>query len=218
MSEREQLEQAIIIQESLRAALGDAMVDATIAALRQKIAALEPQTPVEQRKQATVLFGDISGYTAISETLDAEDVKEMMNALWARLDTAITEHGGTVVAHMGDGVMAVWGAQTAHEDDPERAIRAALVMQDEVGKFVTTNICFVGKMGQPAENAPTLRMRIGINTGPVILGTVGSTNEFTALGDTTNLAARLEHAAPIGGMFPAAAIPDAKATSWPGRE
>jgi predicted ATPase/class 3 adenylate cyclase len=201
MSEREQLEQAIIIQESLRAALGDAMVDATIAALRQKMAALEPQTPVEQRKQATVLFGDISGYTAISETLDAEDVKEMMNALWARLDTAITEHGGTVVAHMGDGVMAVWGAQTAHEDDPERAIRAALVMQEEVGKFVTTNICFVGKKGQPVENAPTLRMRIGINTGPVILGTVGSTNEFTALGDTTNLAARLEHAAPIGGIL-----------------
>ncbi len=201
MSEREQLEQAIIIQETLRAALGDAMVDATISALRQKLSALEPQTPVEQRKQATVLFGDISGYTAISETLDAEDVKEMMNALWARLDTAITENGGTVVAHMGDGVMAVWGAQTAHEDDPERAIRAALIMQDEVGKFVTTNICFVGKKGQPVENAPTLRMRIGINTGPVILGTVGSTNEFTALGDTTNLAARLEHAAPIGGIL-----------------
>jgi class 3 adenylate cyclase len=201
MTEREQLEQAIIIQETLRTTLGDAMVDATIAALRQKMDALEPQAPLEQRKQATVLFGDISGYTAISETLDAEDVKEMMNALWARLDKAITNQGGTVVAHMGDGVMAVWGAQTAQEDDPERAIRAALVMQEEVGQFVATNACFVGLKGQSAENAPTLRMRIGINTGPVILGTVATTKEFTALGDTTNLAARLEHAAPIGGIL-----------------
>lgn len=201
MTEREQLEQAIIIQETLRPTLGDAMVDATIAALRQKLDALEPQAPLEQRKQATVLFGDISGYTAISETLDAEDVKEMMNALWARLDKAITNQGGTVVAHMGDGVMAVWGAQTAQEDDPERAIRAALVMQEEVGQFVATNVCFVGLKGQSAENAPTLRMRIGINTGPVILGTVATTKEFTALGDTTNLAARLEHAAPIGGIL-----------------
>ncbi|MBV9959845.1 MAG: AAA family ATPase, partial [Acidobacteria bacterium] len=201
MSEREQLEQAIVIQESLRAALGDAMVDATIAALRQKLAALVEEPPVEQRKQATVLFGDISGYTAISETLDAEEVKEMMNALWARLDKAITDHGGTVVAHMGDGVMAVWGAQTAQEDDPERAIRAALVMQEEVKGFVASNLCFIGMRGKSAENAPTLRMRIGINTGPVILGTVATTKEFTALGDTTNLAARLEHAAPVGGIL-----------------
>jgi class 3 adenylate cyclase/tetratricopeptide (TPR) repeat protein len=201
MSEREQLEQAIVIQESLRSTLGDAMVDATIAALRQKLAELESAPPVEQRKQATVLFADISGYTAISETLDAEEVKEMMNELWARLDTAITGHGGTVVAHMGDGVMAVWGAQTAHEDDPERAIRAALAMQREVGGFVSTGFCAIGKKGQTSESAPRLRMRIGINTGPVILGTVGSTNEFTALGDTTNLAARLEHAAPVGGIL-----------------
>jgi class 3 adenylate cyclase/tetratricopeptide (TPR) repeat protein len=201
MSEREQLEQAITIQESLRSVLGDAMVDATIAALRQKLDALESEAPVEQRKQATVLFADISGYTAMSENLDAEEVKEMMNELWARLDKAITDQGGTVVAHMGDGVMAVWGAQTAQEDDPERAIRAALVMQREVNGFVSTGFCAIGKMGHAPESAPRLRMRIGINTGPVILGTVGSTNEFTALGDTTNLAARLEHAAPIGGIL-----------------
>ncbi|MGB7922439.1 MAG: tetratricopeptide repeat protein [Pyrinomonadaceae bacterium] len=201
MAEREQLEQAIIIQESLRSALGDAMVDATIAALRQKLAQLESQPPVEQRKQATVLFADISGYTAISETLDAEEVKDMMNELWAQLDKAITDQGGTVVAHMGDGVMAVWGAQTAQEDDPERAIRAALKMQEEVGGFVSATLCGDVSIRQNADDAPRLRMRIGINTGPVILGTVGSTNEFTALGDTTNLASRLEHAAPIGGIL-----------------
>ena len=201
MSEREQLEQAIVIQESLRVTLGDAMVDATIAALRQKLDAVEVQPPVEQRKQATVLFADISGYTAISETLDAEEVKEMMNALWARLDKAITSNGGTVVAHMGDGVMAVWGAQTAQEDDPERAIRGALAMQEELSKFVATSLKSLFRMKPPSDGAPILRMRIGINTGPVILGNVATTNEFTALGDTTNLAARLESAAPIGGIL-----------------
>jgi class 3 adenylate cyclase/tetratricopeptide (TPR) repeat protein len=202
MAEREQLEQAIIIQESLRATLGDAMVDATIAALRQKLDALESAPPIEQRKQATVLFGDISGYTAMSELMDAEEVKEMMNELWARLDKAIRDYGGTVVAHMGDGVMAVWGAQTAQEDDPERAIRAALKMQEEVTGFAATSLCIIPMMGaQAKEKAPVLRMRVGINTGPVILGTVATTKEFTALGDTTNLAARLESAAPIGGIL-----------------
>jgi class 3 adenylate cyclase/tetratricopeptide (TPR) repeat protein len=202
MSEREQLEQAIIIQESLRATLGDALVDATIAALRQKLNALAAEEPpTEQRKQATVLFGDISGYTAISETLDAEEVKEMMNSLWAQLDKAITDQGGTVVAHMGDGVMAVWGAPKAHEDDPERAIRAALTMQEEVGRFSATSLRAQFRMRQATTEPPVLRMRIGINTGPVILGTVATTKEFTALGDTTNLAARLEHAAPIGGIL-----------------
>ncbi len=202
MSEREQLEQAIIIQESLRTTLGDALVDATIAALRQKLNALDAEEPpTEQRKQATVLFGDISGYTAISETLNAEEVKEMMNSLWAQLDKAITDQGGTVVAHMGDGVMAVWGAPKAHEDDPERAIRAALKMQEEVGHFSATSLRAQFRMRQATVEPPVLRMRIGINTGPVILGTVATTKEFTALGDTTNLAARLEHAAPIGGIL-----------------
>jgi class 3 adenylate cyclase/tetratricopeptide (TPR) repeat protein len=199
MSEREQLEQAITIQESLRAALGDAMVDATITALRAKIAALEDAPPTEQRKQASVLFADISGYTAISETMDAEDVKEMMNALWDRLDNVITETGGTVVAHMGDAVMAVWGAQTAREDDPENAIHSALKMQQEVKAFrPPANLMHPGAV---APTEPLLRMRVGINTGPVILGNVATTQEFTALGDTTNLASRLEHAAPVGGVL-----------------
>lgn len=200
MSEREQLEQAITIQESLRAALGDAVVDATITALRAKIAALEDAPPLEQRKQATVLFADISGYTAISETMDAEDVKEMMNALWDRLDNVITETGeGTVVAHMGDAVMAVWGAQNAREDDPENAIRAALKMQAEVKAFRPPANLMRPGAAEPTE--PLLRMRVGINTGPVILGNVATTQEFTALGDTTNLASRLEHAAPVGGVL-----------------
>jgi class 3 adenylate cyclase len=189
MAEREQLEQAITHMESQRATLGDAIVDASITALRDKLAALEPPPSTEQqRKQITVLFADISGFTAMSETMDAEDVNDIMNALWERLDNAIVEYGGRVDKHMGDGVMALWGTETAREDDPEQAIRAALAMQEALASF-------------REERQIDLAMRIGLNTGPVLLGQVGTTDEYTVMGDTVNLASRLEHAAPIGGIL-----------------
>jgi class 3 adenylate cyclase/tetratricopeptide (TPR) repeat protein len=192
MSEREQLEQAIAHMESQRPILGDAVVDAAIATLNEKLAVLQlPPVyplPAEQRKQVTILFADASGFTEMSEEMDAEDVREMMNDLWARLDGAITSHGGMVDKHVGDQVMALFGAPTAREDDPERAIRAALVMQAELNAFRET------------WQIP-LEMRIGINTGPVLLGEVGTTAEYTAMGDAVNLASRLEKTAPRGGIL-----------------
>jgi class 3 adenylate cyclase len=184
MTEREQLEQAIAQLEAQRATLGDGVVDASIAALHETLAALE-RTP-EQRKQATILFADVSGYTAMSETMDAEEVSEVMNALWQRIDAAIVEHGGRIDKHTGDGVTALWGVDTARESDPERAIRAALAMQAALAEF---------KAGH------TLRMRIGLSTGPVLLGTVGTTGEFSGIGDAVNLAQQLEGAAPAGGVL-----------------
>jgi predicted ATPase/class 3 adenylate cyclase len=184
MTEREQLELAITQLEAQRATLGDGVVDASIAALHEKLAALE-RTP-EQRKQATILFADVSGYTAMSETMDAEEVSEMMNALWQRLDAAIVEHGGRIDKHTGDGVMALWGVNRARESDPERAIRAALAMQAALAEF---------------EAGHDINMRIGLSTGPVLLGTVGTTGEFSVIGDTVNLASRLEGAAPTGGVL-----------------
>jgi len=184
MTEREQLEQAIAQLEAQRATLGDGVVDVSIAALHEKLAALE-QTP-EQRKQATILFADVSGYTAMVETMDAEEVSEMMNALWQRMDAAIVEHGGHVDKHTGDGVMAVWGVDTARESDPERAIRAALAMQAALAEF---------KAGHD------INIRIGLSTGPVLLGRLGTTGEFSVFGDTVNLASRLEGAAPTGGVL-----------------
>jgi class 3 adenylate cyclase/tetratricopeptide (TPR) repeat protein len=177
------LKNAIAAQENLRATLGDAVVDATIAALREKLAAPKAQRePAEQvRKTVTVLFADVSGFTAMAETMDAEQVTDIMNALWQRLDAAIVEHGGRIDKHMGDAVMALWGVESAREDDPERAIRAALAMQ--------------------SLSLSPLSIRIGINTGPVVLGGVGTTGEFTAMGDAVNLASRLEHAAPLGGVL-----------------
>ena len=184
MTEREQLEQAIAQLEAQRAALGDGVVDASIAALHEKLATLE-RTP-EQRKQVTILFADLSGYTAMSETMDAEDVSAVMNALWQRIDAAIVEHGGRIDKHSGDGVMAVWGVDPARESDPEQAIRAALAMQAALAGFKTGH---------------DIHMRIGVSTGPVLLGTVSTTGEFSVFGDTVNLASRLEGVAPTGGVL-----------------
>jgi predicted ATPase/class 3 adenylate cyclase len=191
MNEREQLEQAITALESQRTILGDAVVNAALAPMREKLATMRAQPAAEQqRKQVTVLFADVSGFTAMSETMDPEEVSATMNALWTRLDAAIIAQGGTIDKHIGDAVMALFGAPTAHENDPERAIRAALAMQNELRDF---NVA----MGL----AMQLRMRIGINTGVALLGAVGTTGEYTAMGDTVNLASRLEHAAPVGGIL-----------------
>ncbi|HSH01760.1 MAG TPA: tetratricopeptide repeat protein [Anaerolineae bacterium] len=192
MSEREQLEQAIAHMESQRAILGDMVVDVSLAALRKQLADLdvEQASLTQQRKYVTILFGDMFGFTTMSEMMDAEDVQETMNGLWQRLDKVIAEHGGQVDKHIGDAVMAVWGAEQAREDDPEQAIRAGLEMQKEVGRFT-----------EELELGVRLQMRIGVNTGPVLLGEIGTTGEYTAMGDTVNVASRLEAVAPVGGVL-----------------
>jgi class 3 adenylate cyclase/tetratricopeptide (TPR) repeat protein len=188
-TEKEQLQQAINHLESQRSLLGDAVVEAALSPLREKLRSLaEPQSATEQRKQVTVLFADVSGFTALSESLDPEMVRDTMNALWHRLDAVITAHGGTIDKHIGDAVMGLWGVSAVREDDPEQAIRAGLEMQAELARL--------------SENMKAkLGMRIGINTGPALLGAVGTTREFTAMGDTINTASRLQNQAPVGGVL-----------------
>lgn len=190
MNELETLTQTIVTLEAQRPVLGDAIVDAMLAPARERLVALQAQVQsnADQRKHVTVLFADVSGFTALSETLDAEDVRDMMNALWQEVDAAIIAHGGKLDKHIGDAVMALWGTESAREDDPERAIKAALAMQTILRTFAETR------------DYP-LQMRIGLNTGLVMLGLVGSTHEYTATGDTVNVASRLEHAAPTGGVL-----------------
>ncbi len=201
MTEREQLEQAIAALEAQRALLGDAVVDTMLKPARDRLAALvAEQAAREQRKLATVLFADVSGFTALSETLDAEDVADLMNRLWSRLDRVVLDHGGVIDKHIGDAVMAVWGVRAAREDDPERAVRAALAMQAQVQGF-RLQVAGSASDLQPATFNLQLRMRIGINTGLVMLGAVGMTGEYTAMGDAVNLASRLEHAAPVDGIL-----------------
>ncbi|HSH04741.1 MAG TPA: adenylate/guanylate cyclase domain-containing protein [Anaerolineae bacterium] len=205
MDERERLTQAIAALEAQRPLLGDAVVDPAINSMREKLATLTPSASLEtQRKQVTILFADVSGFTALSETLDIEDVTEIMNAIWQQLDGAILAHGGYIDKHIGDAVMAVWGVEQVREDDPEQAVRAALAMQAALSQFNQENrrIQIIRRQRDlPPDQPDLLRIRIGINTGPVRLGQVGTTGEYTAMGDSVNLASRLEHAAPVGGIL-----------------
>lgn len=184
--DREQLKAAIAAQESLRGLVADEVIETTVAALRRHLATFDDSS--RRRRQVTVLFADVSGFTAMSETLDAEDVTDVMNSIWDRLDEVVATHGGRIDKHIGDALMAIWGADTTREDDPEQAVRAALGFQEAMADH---------RVGSGIE----LRIRVGVNTGPVVLDTVGSRDEFTALGDTVNLASRLEHAAPIDGVL-----------------
>jgi class 3 adenylate cyclase len=134
----------------------------------------------EERRWVTVLFADISGYTAMAERMDAELVKAMVDRCLRRLGQEVERFGGTVDKYIGDNVMAIFGAPVAHEDDAERAIRAALAMQEAI-----------------VEVDPELQLRVGINTGDVLAGSVAE-GGYTVIGDTVNVAARLQAAAEIG--------------------
>lgn len=194
--EREHIEQAIITLESKRSVLGDQVVDLAIALMREKLMnlAVEPQ----ERKLITVLFADVSGFTAMAESMDHEIVSSVINSLWSRVDKAIQDHGGKIDKHFGDAVMALFGTPTAYEDDPERAIRAALQIQSEIQDWKRE---LAESSSSQQSQVQNIQLRIGINTGPALLGTVGTIGEYTAIGDTVNLASGLEQAAPIGGIL-----------------
>ena len=144
---------------------------------------------VEERRVVTVVFGDLVGYTALSEHLDPERVKRLIDAAFERLISDINSFGGRVDKLLGDGILALFGAPVAHEDDADRAIRAALQMHESLSRFVHDQV----DLDDP------LRMRIGINTGEVVVGTVSGTADYTAMGDVVNMAARLQALAPPTG-------------------
>jgi class 3 adenylate cyclase/tetratricopeptide (TPR) repeat protein len=144
-------------------------------------------TPADERRQVTVLFADLSGYTAVSERMDPESVKALVEGALRRLGEEVTRYGGTVDKYIGDNVMAVFGAPVAHEDDEERAVRAALGMQ---GAMDQINADFTARHGA------NLQLRVGINTGEVLAGAVG--DGYTVIGDTVNVAARLQAASRPG--------------------
>jgi class 3 adenylate cyclase/tetratricopeptide (TPR) repeat protein len=149
---------------------------------------------VEERRIVSVLFADIVGFTTLSERLDPEDVRELSAAVLARLAEAVALYGGTIDKFMGDAVMALFGAPTAHEDDPTRAVRAALAMHQSVAALRQLD-----REGNPLE----LQLRIGINSGEVIAGVrdVGGHREYSVFGDVVNTAARLQTAAEPGGIL-----------------
>src|SRR5712692_9826509 len=139
-------------------------------------AALEPATPSrEQRKTVTVLFCDVTGSTALGETVDPESLRALLARYFDRMKSIVERHGGSVEKFIGDAVMAVFGVPVLHEDDALRAVRAALEMRDALPEL--------GVQG-----------RIGVNTGEVVTGT----EERLATGDAVNVAARLEQSAAPG--------------------
>jgi adenylate cyclase len=138
------------------------------------------------RGEATVMFSDLRGFTSFAETLQPEQVIDALNRYLTAMSEAILDHGGTLVAYMGDGIMAVFGAPLQQEDHADRALAAARDMLTQLEGF--------NGWLREQELHPGFKMGIGLNTGPVMSGNVGSERrlEYTALGDTTNTAARLE--------------------------
>jgi adenylate cyclase len=139
------------------------------------------------RRDGTVMFCDLRGFTDFSEELEPERVVEVVNRYLSEMTAAILAHGGTLVSFMGDGIMALFGAPIEQDDHADRALRAARAMvSDALPRF---NV-WLSEVGLEHD----FRMGVGLNSGPVLSGNVGSPErvEYTALGDTTNTAARLE--------------------------
>jgi class 3 adenylate cyclase/tetratricopeptide (TPR) repeat protein/type II secretory pathway predicted ATPase ExeA len=142
-----------------------------------------PEAPPEERRQATVLFADLSGYTAAAERMDPEAVKALVDRTLRRLGEEVERFGGTIDKFIGDNVMGVFGAPVSHEDDPERAVRAGLAMQEAME----------GANRQSREkDGVDFALRVGINSGEVMAGAVG--DRYTVMGDAVNVAARLQAA------------------------
>jgi class 3 adenylate cyclase/tetratricopeptide (TPR) repeat protein len=145
----------------------------------------------------TVLFADLVGYTSLAEFLDPEQVKRLIESCFARLVADIEAFGGRVDKLLGDAIVALFGAPVAHEDDAERAVRAALQMQDTLAQFVAERAVDAAQVGVSANG---IQMRVGINTGEVLVGTLVGT-DYTAMGDVVNTAARLQAMAPPRGVL-----------------
>ncbi|HWY50168.1 MAG TPA: adenylate/guanylate cyclase domain-containing protein [Chthoniobacterales bacterium] len=223
-----QLRAAIEAQEAMRPALGHATVELSLKPLRgmleslltdetastdndgtsgellQRLQSYIPKQLADkirtsghiegERRQVTVIFADISGFTALSERLDAEEVASFANDCMKELTAAVYHYEGMVDKFIGDCVMAVFGAPIALEDDAERALRASLAMRERLEAF---NRRWIDKLKEP------LSLHIGINSGTVIAGNVGNDlrMSYTVMGDTVNVASRLESAATRGQIF-----------------
>lgn len=195
---RREIEHAIVTLEAQRSLLQPELAAVAITALREKLAALVEPLPAPQQARGAVLIADMSGFTTMSELMDAEDVRDMINAVWQKLDGVIDSWGGRIDKHVGDAVIAFFGLPIPREDDHERAVQAALDMQMELSLFND------GPLRQMISSLPqnqALRMRIGVHYGAVMLGPLGSSGEYSILGDTVAVAHQLEQLAPVGGVL-----------------
>ncbi len=145
----------------------------------------------EERRLVSVLFADILGFSALADQLDFEVVGDILKELWIELDQIIEDYGGYIDKHIGDAFMVVWGAPSALEDDAERAVSAGLAIIKGLEKFVQN-------ANHPA--AKLLQLRVGVHTGLALAAYVGIRGEYTVLGNTVNVAKRMEENAPAGSV------------------
>lgn len=139
----------------------------------------------EERRIVTALFADIVGFTALAEHRDPEEVKHVVDRAFAQLTEDITTFGGIIDKIVGDQIVALFGAPVAHSDDAERAVRAGLRMQSTVQSL-------------SPDVGPTVAIRVGINTGEVLVGSTTTGGDYTAMGDVMNSASRLQELADAG--------------------
>jgi class 3 adenylate cyclase/tetratricopeptide (TPR) repeat protein len=198
MTEREDLEKAMAALDQQRTVLGDAAVEAALAGLQQKLSALDkggPSSPTlaGERRVVTILFCDVKGSTAMAEKLDPEEWAGIMKRAMTFLIPPVTRHDGTVARLMGDAILAFFGAPATHENDPQRAVRAGLEIVEGIQAF---------RVQLKREHGLDFNVRVGINTGLVFVGAIGADRrvEYTAMGDTINLAARMEQTAQPGSV------------------
>lgn len=195
-AEKQKILQAIALLEMQRPLLGDAAVEAALASLRlslEKLAKDATPPPAKapsmegERKLVTVMFADFSNFTSMSERMDAEEVRDVMNECFSLLVPVIEHYGGVIDKFIGDEIMALFGAPHTHDNDAECALRAALEMMQQLAEF-------------NAKHHTNLGLHFGINTGTVIAGGVGSIErqQYSVMGDAVNLAARLEDASVTG--------------------
>src|SRR4029077_8898559 len=140
----------------------------------------------EDRRVVTVLFADVTGSTALGETIDPEDTRAVLGRYYAIARDVISEHGGTLEKFIGDAVMAIFGIPQAHGDDAERGLAAALTLRERVAKDPET---------------AALMLRIGVNTGEVVAARETDAGDFLITGDAVNVAARLQQHAEPGAIL-----------------
>ncbi|MCA1659799.1 MAG: AAA family ATPase, partial [Verrucomicrobiaceae bacterium] len=191
---RQQLQTAIAGLEAQRSMLGEAVVEPALAALRRELGELADAaaqaTSGDERKLVTIMFADISGYTAMAEKLDPERARDLLNECFDALVPIVQRYGGTIDKFVGDEIMALFGAPVTHEDDAKRACSAALEMMERIDAFNTSNNADLG-------------LHFGINSGRVLAGKVGSRDrhDYSVMGHAVNLASRLEDASSRGEIF-----------------
>lgn len=204
MNPRDQFQEAIVLLSAQRSRLGPTAVETIVHVLNERLAALpaEPvgmvaadRQPEEQRKQVTVLFAAIDGFARLAAGTQNTGRLRQIDLLWQQLDETIHYHGGMVDKHMGDVIMGIFGVPTARENDPERAVRCAIALRELVGETLAS----LNAEGRSLEREPAIR--IGINTGLVSLGQVGSDHGQTVIGDAVNVASRLKEAATEDGVY-----------------